>query len=171
MSVPVSSVLLLSPREKAVALTNTQHKRLSEVITSKKVLLDHSTGFNGIRKKQKALEEVAAEFNLSYPAECPRTVTQLKRAWEYIRKREREECFRSIREGAETLNDDLRVSLQNFSALCEKLGNQAELAANAFAQAMQTSTNVFVQTMHNVDCTMEQVRKYYSPASGRPSSL
>ncbi|XP_063889939.1 uncharacterized protein LOC135116420 [Scylla paramamosain] len=84
---------------------------------------------------------------------------------------EREECFRSIREGAETLNDDLKVSLQNFSALCEKLGNQAELAANAFAQALQTSINAFVQTMHNVDSSMEQIRKYYSPASGRPSSL
>ncbi|XP_063854759.1 uncharacterized protein LOC135096909 [Scylla paramamosain] len=349
MSVPASSVLLLSPREKAVALTNAQRQRLSEVITSKKILLDHSTDFNGIRKKQKAWEEVAAEFNLSYPAERPRTVTQLKRAWEYIRvkknhkkflhesfktgggpspkpvtddflavatdalavelqfadnqldslvpivireeeveiidddmlpactiaagpsttpaagpatapaagpatapaagpvtapppgpatapaagpattpppgpatapppgpasapptvtatapamapatppagaatapggtsqtgpstrrgrkrplRSEREECFRAIREGAETLNDDLKVSLQNFSALCEKLGNQAEVAANAFAQAMQTSTNAFVQTMHNVDSTMEQVRKYYSPASGRPSSL
>ena len=73
-------------REKASALTNNQRQRLSELITSKKVLLDHSSGFNIVRKKQDAWEEVAAEFNLSYPAELHKTVTQLKRAWEYIRK-------------------------------------------------------------------------------------
>ena len=39
-----------------------------------------------MRKKQIAWEEVAVEFNASYPADQPKTVLQLKRAWEYIRK-------------------------------------------------------------------------------------
>lgn len=73
-------------QEKSAALSRKQRQQLSNIITSKKVLLGHATGSNIIRKKQDAWRKVAAEFNAIYVAEQPKTVTQLKRAWEYIRK-------------------------------------------------------------------------------------
>ena len=74
-------------REKRASLSDDQRHRLVEIIASKKELMDHSTGYQALKKKQEAWEHVAQEFNTCYPADEPRTVTQLKREWEYIRKR------------------------------------------------------------------------------------
>lgn len=74
-------------RERALALSAAQRKHLSELITSKSILLDPNGGYTVIAKKQKAWEEVAVEFNGAYPQDQPKKVIQLKRAWEYVRKR------------------------------------------------------------------------------------
>ena len=74
-------------REERASLSDDQRHRLVEIIASKKVLMDHSTRYQALKKKQEAWEHVAQEFNTCYPADEPRIDTQLKRGWEYIRKR------------------------------------------------------------------------------------
>lgn len=82
----MSAKASFASRPKAEALNESQRRRLTKLILSKKEISNPATDYRSINKRQDAWEEVAFEFNLPFPAAQHRTVLQLKRVWEYIRK-------------------------------------------------------------------------------------
>ena len=73
-------------KDKAIPLNYEQKVTLVRLIKDNDSIRDKKTDHNSVENKRRAWQQVTDDFNSSYPLTIPpKTSTQLKRAWEYIR--------------------------------------------------------------------------------------
>ena len=78
---------MATQREKSSSLTAGQKRTLVELIASNRVVLDRSSSYCLVSKKQEAWDKIAVAYNSAHPLADPKTSVQLKRAWEYLRNK------------------------------------------------------------------------------------